>query len=123
MAKIMMPDKAQESSMGRRLFAMAAPAVGMALGGPAGAAAGSFLGGKVSGKSTQDSLLGAAQEGMGGGSNPLERRLSAKSQDPQAGISAGLDALSSLDKPLRDKYTGVLVQAQMLGNPKYGGGR
>ena len=73
--KIQIPEKRQDTSIGRRLFAMAAPIVGGALGGPAGAMAGSLIGNKLSGASTQDAILGAAQQGIG---------AAGKSEAPQA---------------------------------------
>src|SRR3989344_3707034 len=63
-AQIMMPNKQEETSIGRRLIAMAAPIVGGIYGGPAGAAAGGALGTKVRGGTGQDALAGGAQAGI-----------------------------------------------------------
>lgn len=117
---IKIPEKRQDSSMGRRLFAMAAPIAGMALGGPAGAAAGSFLANKVSGQTTKDAALGAAG---GAAQGAFGRRAELKSGDPQVKVQEGLGVLSTLpqDDPLRQSLTAPLVKSQMLGaSSKYG---
>ena len=142
---IMMPQgPAQDNSMTRRLFSLAAPIAGFAIGGPAGAAIGSTLGGLASGESgTQAALggaksfmsskknVGGADDGISGSDSPdlpqlqkpdlgdsaFGRRISSLSQDPRIGVAQGLDALSQLpvDHPLRQEYTPILVRAQMMG--------
>lgn len=140
--QVAMPQQRDQTSMGRRLFAMAAPVAGFALGGPAGAAAGSLIGSKMAGATTRDAALGAAQTGLQAGAKPeapktefgeqtksmlnasdrfekpevgsaFSRRMGMLEQDPKVAIQEGLNSLTGLPKPLRDKYTGVLVKAQM----------
>lgn len=140
--------KAQETSIGRRLFAVGAPIVGGAFGGPAGAAAGSVLGSKVGGASNQEALMGGLQSAIsrgitkGGatsaapqgldqsqklampalGDSAFSRRLSASSQSPKIAIKEGLDALTGLPPELREMYTPALVQAELaLEKPQLGG--
>lgn len=127
----------QQTSMGRRLLAMAAPVVGGAFGGVGGAIAGGILGGKLAGGGSREALLqgveaGASKamapkakevEGLDASKNlqkpelgsAFSRRQDAISQSPQVAINEGLSALSMLPKedPLQ-QYAGPLVQAQML---------
>ena len=115
MAKINIPQANNQGSMGRRLFAMAAPIVGGALGGPAGAAAGALVGGKLGGASTQDAVLNAAQAGINAKSDtPAARRATAAGQNPQVAVSEGLSVLSTLppEHPMRQELTAPLVKAQ-----------
>jgi hypothetical protein len=145
--QIKMPEKRQESSMGRRLFAMGAPVVGGAVGGPAGAALGGILGSKMSGGSTQDSLMAGAQAGVTQGltktaakpegldmsqklqmpalgDSAFARRFSAASQNPQVAIQEGLSVLPELPQDLREQYTEPLVKAQLaLERPQLGASR
>jgi hypothetical protein len=112
----------QQSSMGRRLLAMA---------------------GKLNGQDTGEALMGGAKaamsqgmseavgvEGAGGavnaagdmtekmsaglGASPFSRRLSAKSQDPQVGLQQGLSVLEELpgDHPLKQELAPLFLQAQ-----------
>jgi hypothetical protein len=113
----------QQTSIGRRLLGMAAPIVGGAVGGVGGAIAGQVIGGKLSGQSSQAALLGGAEAGVNsmGQQKPQEttsitRRNDALSQKPDVAINEGLNALALLpkDDPLRQQYTGPLVQAQMV---------
>lgn len=141
---IMIPEKKNETSMGRRLFAMAAPMAGMALGGPAGAAAGAMLGNRIAGGSVSDSVMGGMQAGAGamsgakGVKNPVDnsmlqesqklqnpadqfgRRMGMLSQDPQAVIQEGINAASFLPNDLRKDALKPLIQAQMMGRKTYG---
>jgi hypothetical protein len=129
----------QQSSMGRRLFAMAAPVVGGAIGGPAGAAMGSMLGSKMSGASTEDAVMGGVKAGMAQGvaggaetatktgaglpgmPSPNEamptvfgRRMAMKAEDPAAAIQGGMSVLESLPPghPLKQELAPVLLQTQ-----------
>ncbi len=141
--KVNVPTKQQDTSMGRRLFAMAAPIAGGMMGGPAGAAAGSILGSKMSGGSIQEALqnglMTGAQQGLtrspaekpeisvenlnasqglqqpGIGDSAFGRRINMKSQDPAMAINEGLGVLSELppDHPFRKQYTEPLVRAQL----------
>lgn len=138
--QVTMPQQKQETSMGRRLFAMAAPVAGFALGGPAGAAAGSLIGSKLAGASTSDSIMNAAQTGAQAavapkatptktegldlstklqkpelGESAFSRRFSNLSADPKMQIQEGLNALTMLPPDLRKQYTGTLVKAQFAG--------
>lgn len=112
--QVNMPQGGQQTSMGRRLFAMGAPIAGMALGGPAGAAAGSLIGGKMMGQSTPQALAGA-------GESAFSRRMEVKKQDPAVGIQEGFNALPELEhkgllKPDQRKYfTEALMRAKMTG--------
>lgn len=133
----------QQTSMGRRLFAMAAPIVGGALGGPAGAAAGSMIGNKLTGASTEDALMGGIQagasqaiskatsdpstteggivgRGAGGYQGAMGRALDAKSQDPQLAVKQGLSVLETLpiDDPLRKELGPSFIRADMMPLPK-----
>lgn len=120
----------QQTSMGRRLFAMAAPIVGGAFGGPAGAAAGAMIGNKLTGASTEDALMGGIQAGASqglskaGSSGPnqgaMGRALDAKSQDPQVAVKQGLSVLETLpiDDPIRQELGPSFVRAGMMPLPK-----
>lgn len=131
----------QQTSMGRRLFAMAAPIVGGAFGGPAGAAAGAAIGNKIAGASTEDAIMGGLQtgalqgiskavtpassgsivgRGAGGAQSAFSRALSAKSQDPQVGVAQGLSVLETLpqDDPLRQELGPSFIRAGMMPLPK-----
>lgn len=134
----------QQTSMGRRLFSLAAPIVGGAFGGPAGAAAGSVLGSKLNGNSTEDALMNGLQSGVSVGlsksKNPQDessqnsqdrivgrvaggaasRMLAAKSQDPQIGVAQGLSVLESLPEndPLRQELGPSFIRASMMPLPK-----
>lgn len=139
MVDIMMPKPQQETSIGRRLFGMAAPIVGGAVGGMPGALAGGLIGSKMAGASTQDAALSGLQSGLGykdngtgttdlkgagdtegdivgaGAGGAMGRRLDAASEDPGVTINNGLSILSSLppDDPLRQEYAGPLIKARM----------
>ena len=142
--KIDIPQKAQDSSMARRLFSMAAPTVGTALGGPVGGAMGSILATKAAGGTTQDALISGISTGVGAalkgksdkpkavvddglnkskdfkmpelGESAYGRRLNYLSEDPQVGIQEGLNTLAELptDHPLRTQYTEPLVKTQFM---------
>lgn len=142
--KINMPQTNPQTSIGRRLFSLAAPIVGGAVGGPAGAAAGSLIGSKMAGASTPDALMSAAQAGMSAapakdgpaapmsaesmnlptlqkpqvGDSAYGRRFNAVSQNPQMAFNEGLNILSGLpqEHPLRQAYTEPLVRASYLAN-------
>ena len=145
--KINMPQPQQESSMGRRLFGMAAPIVGGLVGGPAGAAAGAALGSKVNGGSTQDALLSGAQAGVSAkvapqaptmqgldasknlsmpklGDSAMGRKLDASSQNPMVAAREGLDALPHLEaqglinNDQRKDLTGTLIKLDGLAAAK-----
>lgn len=120
MVEINIPKKREDTSIGRRLFAMAAPIAGGMIGGPAGAMAGNMLASKMNGASSQDALLGGAQQGA---DSAFSRRVQAKSQDPQMAVSDGLEVLKSLpqDHELRQKYAEPLIRAQMMGRPSISG--
>lgn len=133
MIQIDMP-KPQETSIGRRLFGMAAPIVGGALGGPAGAVAGGLVGSKLAGGSTQDAALSGIQSGLGykgdSGSqgqadpgNPMSRRADAAAQDPAALANDSLGFLSKLpqDDPLRQEYAAPLMKMKMLSSGQMNG--
>lgn len=143
--EIAMPGK-QQGSIGRRLFAMAAPVAGMAIGGPAGAAVGGMIGAKMSGANTQDALFSGAKTGLSAGGeapekgatpsgavdpsllqesqklqNPADafgRRMSAKSQDPQIAIQQGIEAASVLPDDLKRSALEPLVKAKMMSQGK-----
>jgi hypothetical protein len=145
---INIPQKKQDTSMGRRLFSMAAPIVGGALGGPAGAAAGSMLASKMSGGSTEDAVMsgiqGAASQGLSPaaakpgvsvenlnasqglqmpnmGDSAFGRRLSViGNSNPQVALQEGLNTLSALptDHPIRQQYTAPLVKASYMAGRK-----
>ena len=129
----------QQTSMGRRLFSMAAPIVGGAFGGPAGAAVGSVLGNKISGASTEDALMGGLQAGVsqgisaaaspaapategivgrgaGGAPSAFSRMLDVKSQDPQVAVKQGMSVLESLPPahPLKQELGPAFVRADMM---------
>lgn len=144
--KINIPQAQQNTSVGRRLFSMAAPLVGGAVGGPAGAAIGSMLGSKMAGGSTQDALMAGAEsaisKGISGnketpisaenmnlsqglqkpslGDSAFGRRMSYLGDDPKVGIAEGLNALSQYppDHPLRKMYAEPLIKAQYLSGGK-----
>jgi len=113
-----------QTSMGRRLFGMAAPLIGGAFGGAGGAAAGSLIGSRVAGASPGDALLNAAQTGIQSKESATARRLAQAKQSPQMAIKEGLDAAATMDPndPLRKTYEETLVRAQMMADnkPKYG---
>ncbi len=139
--QVMMPQKRQETSMGRRLFAMAAPIAGGMIGGPAGAAAGGVIGSKMAGGTGADAALSGAQAGFAQhtsdtkadlaakssmgltasqglqkpelGASAFGRRLNASTQNPQVAIDQGLDALTAMPQPLREQYTPALIKAKM----------
>lgn len=139
------PNKKQDTPMGRRLFAMAAPMVGGAIAGPVGAAVGGTLGAKATGANNQDALLSGAMSGASQGiskagkapspiagqnvnlsqemvkpelGSQFSRRAFSLSQDPQVAVKEGLNALGQLPQndPLRQEYAGVLIKADMLGS-------
>lgn len=139
MGQIMMPEKKQDTSIGRRLFSMAAPVVGGMIGGPVGAAAGGMLGSKMSGGSTQDAVLGGIQAGVGQAqsdgadaaqkamiqsNNSLSKRLDALRANPAVAVNDGLEVLKSLPEsnPLRQEYAPALIKAQMMSSRKFGVG-
>lgn len=125
--QIKMPEQKQDSSVGRRLFAMAAPIAGGAIGGPAGAALGGMIGGKIAGASTKDAMLSGAQAGLGAiGKKPvpgvvdtpdpssMARRMDALTQNPDIAIHQGLEVASSLPPGMKEQYLEPLVKAQMM---------
>lgn len=144
--KVNIPAKSQETSVGRRLFSMAAPLVGSAFG-PVGAVVGNVLGSKAAGASNADTIIGAAKAGVATaakepaapasnkvlgeelpqlqkpelGESAFGRRLSVASQNPQVGLQEGLNALSVLppDHPMRQQYTEPLVKASYLAGRKF----
>ena len=126
---------AQQQPMGRRLLGTAGSIVGSLYGGPAGGAIGGALGNQLAGPGPKD--LNNSQIDAGSGSppphssgpattagqdmsNPMARRMDARSQDPQAAPQAGLDLLSQFppDDPLRQAYTEPLLRAQMMAEKK-----
>lgn len=116
-----------QSSMGRRLFAAAAPLIGGAFGGPAGAAAGQILGSKMGGATAQEALgqgiSGLAGSAISGGlssSNPAARALSVKQSDPEAMLNEGLTILGTLpkDDPLKRELAPAFIQAEMVAKAK-----
>lgn len=143
--EVFSPGKKQESSIGRRLFAMGAPMVGGALGGPVGAAIGGMVGSKVGGASTQDAVMGGVQAGIAQkaapaasapaaglnqsqklsmpalGDSAFSRRMSASSQNPKIAIHEGLEALKAMPPEIQDQYAPDLIKAQMaLERPQLG---
>jgi len=141
--QIQMPkQREKETSMGRRLFAIAAPIVGGIFGGPVGAAAGGAIGAKVAGAEGSDAIMSGAQAGLGQmGSAPgvkqatdtlgqskqlagptesaYSRRLQLSKENPAVAFNSGLEALPDLEArglispDQRKQYTGALVQGQM----------
>ena len=136
--QIQMPQGGQQTSMGRRLLAMAAPIAGGALGGPAGAALGGVIGSKVSGGSTQDALsaglksgimyaatpakkdelvgtLNTSPEVQNAIDSPFSRKTEMLGQNPVKSINDGLDVVAQLpiDHPIRQQLTPAFIMAKM----------
>lgn len=106
--KVNIPQPKQETSMSRRLFSLAAPIAGFALGGPAGAAAGSILAGKAMGKSGSEAAVG----GLG---TYASESLTAKKP-----AAAPADAGDELDLDELDDIPDQSLGSQQLQMPQLG---